>query len=97
MNYENVKRHFESSPPPKEVKWTEWAYISNTQLFLKNCYTGIRNFNAPIDRCPAWWHLMEFHILMKKTGSQPAPVKVNGSEENALEEIPAEHTAPRPI
>jgi hypothetical protein len=72
MNYEDIKRHFESSPPPKEVKWTEWAYISDTQLFLKSRYIGIRNFNGPADRCPAWWHLKEFYILMKKTASQTA-------------------------
>jgi hypothetical protein len=51
--------------------WTEWAKITDTQVFLKSCYTTIRNFNGPIDRCPAWWHLRNFYILMKKTAGQP--------------------------
>ncbi|KAF2340394.1 DUF6965 family protein [Flavobacterium tistrianum] len=84
MNYEDIKRHFESSPPPKEAKWTEWAYISDTQLFLKSCYIGIRNFNGPADRCPAWWHLKEFYILMKKAASQTA------GEESPIEEASGE-------
>lgn len=94
MNYEDIKRHFESSPPPKEVRWTEWAYISDTQQFLKSCYIGIRNFNGPVDRCPAWWHLRDFYILMKKTSQQTAASEGNQSEENAGE-ISAEQTAPQ--
>lgn len=90
MNYEDIKRHFESSPPPKEVKWTEWAYISDTQQFLKSCYIGIRNFNGPVDRCPAWWHLRDFYILMKKTSQQTATAEGNQSEENAAGEIAEE-------
>ncbi|MFC0776881.1 DUF6965 family protein [Flavobacterium sp. HJSW_4] len=87
MNYEDIKRHFESSPPPKEVKWTEWAYISDTQQFLKSCYIGIRNFNGPVDRCPAWWHLRDFYILMKKTSQQTAAAEGKESEENPAGEI----------
>lgn len=86
MNYEDIRRHFESSPPPKEVKWTEWAYISDTQLFLKSCYIGIRNFNGPADRCPAWWHLKEFYILMKKISSPATSAEENILEGSALEE-----------
>ena len=71
MNHEEIKRYFENNPPPKEVVWTEWAKVTDTQVFLKSCYTTIRNFNGPIDRCPAWWHLRDFYILMKKTAGQP--------------------------
>ncbi|MEN2416174.1 DUF6965 family protein [Flavobacterium mesophilum] len=87
MNPEEIKRYFESSPPPKEVKWTEWAYISDTQLFLKSCYTGIRNFNGPLDRCPAWWHLRDFYILMKKISAQSVPSEENATEHTALHAI----------
>ncbi|MFH6988830.1 MULTISPECIES: DUF6965 family protein [Flavobacterium] len=45
--------------------------MTDTQVFLKSCYTTIRNFNGPVDRCPAWWHLRDFYILMKKTADQP--------------------------
>ncbi len=72
MNYEDIKRHFENNPPPKEVAWTPWANITDTQVFLKSCYTTIRNYSGPMDRCPAWWHLRDFYILIKKT-AQPAP------------------------
>ncbi|MBK0368645.1 DUF6965 family protein [Flavobacterium agrisoli] len=71
MNHEEIKRHFENNPPPKEVRLTEWANITDTQVFLNSCYSTIRNFNGPIDRCPAWWHLRDFYILMKKTAGQP--------------------------
>lgn len=74
MNYEDIKRHFENTPP-KEVNWTPWAKITDTQVFLKSCYTTIRNFNGPIDRCPAWWHLRDFYILTKKTAQQDVPEK----------------------
>jgi hypothetical protein len=87
MNYEDIKRHFENTPPPKEVKWTDWANITDTQLFLKSCYIGIRNFNGTIDRCPAWWHLRDFYILIKKTVPQ------NTIEEITTETIPQESTA----
>ncbi|UPZ17924.1 DUF6965 family protein [Flavobacterium humidisoli] len=72
MNYEDIKRHFENHPPPKEVQWTPWAKIADTQAFLKSCHTTIRNFNGTMDRCPAWWHLRDFYILMKKTAQQPS-------------------------
>ncbi|MCR4032129.1 MULTISPECIES: DUF6965 family protein [Flavobacterium] len=95
MNYEDIKRHFESSPPPKEVKWTQWAYISDTQQFLKSCYIGIRNFNGPLDRCPAWWHLRDFYILMKKTSQQNAAAEGNQLEENPAGEVAAEQHPPQ--
>lgn len=100
MNYEDIKRHFENSPPPKEVVWTEWAKITDTQVFLKSCYIGIRNFNGPPDRCPAWWHLRDFYLLMKKTAQQTAASESAGEHaagENRNEEndgqAAAEHTA----
>ncbi|MDQ1165672.1 hypothetical protein [Flavobacterium sp. SORGH_AS_0622] len=86
MNYEDIKRHFENTPPPKEVDWTPWAKITDTQVFLKSCYTTIRNFNGPIDRCPAWWHLRDFYILMKKT-AQPSG--------ESLQEIQDEENTPQ--
>lgn len=85
MNYEEIKRHFEASPPPKEVNWKEWAKITDTQVFLKSCYIGIRNFNGPVERCPAWWHLKDFYLLMKKNAQQAA------AEENAAENVPEEN------
>lgn len=95
MNYEDIKRHFENNPPPKEVEWTEWAKITDTQVFLKSCYIGIRNFNGPADRCPAWWHLRDFYLLMKKTVQQTAAE--SSAEENAhgesAEEVLSEETA----
>ncbi|MFD2941803.1 DUF6965 family protein [Flavobacterium notoginsengisoli] len=70
MNHEEIKRYFENNPPPKEVRLTEWANITDTQVFLRSCYSTIRNFNGPIDRCPAWWHLRDFYLLIKKTPQQ---------------------------
>lgn len=81
MNYEEIKRHFENNPPPKEVVWTEWAKITDTQLFLKSCYIGIQNFNGPLDRCAAWWHLRDFYLLMKKAAPQQAVAEETISEE----------------
>jgi hypothetical protein len=71
MNPDEIKRYFESFPPPKEVDWKPWAKITDSQVFLNSCYTTIGNFNGPIDRCPAWWHLRDFYLLMKKTAGQP--------------------------
>lgn len=85
MNYEDIKRHFESHPPPKEVQWTDWAYISDTQLFLKSCYIGIRNFNGSPDRCPAWWHLRDFYLLLKKMQQSTAPAEIQTEEPSSEE------------
>lgn len=96
MNYEDIKRHFESHPPPKEVEWTPWAKITDTQIFLRSCYTTIRNFNGPMDRCPVWWHLRDFYILMKNTQQSPAQAELKKGEpaykQNASEENSAEQT-----
>ena len=67
MNPEEIKRYFDANPPPGQVDWKPWAKITDTQLFLKSCYTGIRTFNGPLDLCPAWWHLKDFYLLVKKT------------------------------
>ncbi|WP_348537010.1 DUF6965 family protein [Flavobacterium hungaricum] len=70
------------------MEWTPWAKITDTQVFLRSCYIGIRNFNGPADRCPAWWHLRDFYILMKKTALQPSGGQTNQetlSEENPLQ------------
>jgi hypothetical protein len=72
MNHEEIKRYFENNPPPKEVVWTPWAKITDTQVFLKSCYIGINNFNGPIERCPAWWHLRDFYLLIKRSTIQKA-------------------------
>ncbi|MFC4392017.1 DUF6965 family protein [Flavobacterium quisquiliarum] len=79
MNHEEIKRYFENNPPPKEVQWTAWAKITDSQVFLNSCYTTIRNFNGPVDRCPAWWHLRDFYLHIKKTAGQQT------SEEHASE------------
>ncbi|WP_262410476.1 DUF6965 family protein [Flavobacterium johnsoniae] len=82
MNYEDIKRHFEAFPPPLEVEWKPWAKITDTQLFLKSCYIGIRNFNGPVERCPAWWHLKDFYLHIKRTmPSQGSPEKETATEE----------------
>lgn len=88
MNYEEIKRYFETSPPPAQVEWTPWAKITDTQVFLRSCYIGIRNFNGPVERCPAWWHLRDFYLLIKKT-TQQAPVEK--TDQTAIEE-PADST-----
>ncbi|WP_255462968.1 DUF6965 family protein [Flavobacterium sp. LPB0248] len=81
MNPEEIKRYFEHNPPPKEVRLTEWANITDTQVFLRSCYLTIRNFSGPVERCPAFWHLRDFYLLMKKAQQQPAL-----SEENPIGE-----------
>ncbi|RXM45539.1 hypothetical protein [Flavobacterium sp. YO64] len=86
MNHEEIKRYFESNPPPTEVRLTEWANITDTQVFLRSCYSTIRNFNGPVDRCPAWWHLRDFYILMKKTAALQAPAR-EAAAENIQEDV----------
>ncbi|WP_095955092.1 hypothetical protein [Flavobacterium sp. ACN6] len=81
MNHEEIQRYFESSPPPVEVDWKPWAKITNTQVFLKSCYIGIKNFNGPLERCPAWWHLRDFYLHIKRTA-----VKENTAAEEAVSE-----------
>lgn len=73
MNYEDIKRHFEAVPPPEELEWKPWAKITDTQLFLRSCYIGIQNFNGPVERCPAWWHLKDFYLQLKRGAAQETP------------------------
>jgi hypothetical protein len=83
MNHEEIKRYFENNPPPKEVRLTPWANITDTQVFLRSCYLTIRNFNGPLERCPAWWHLRDFYLLMKKAPQLPSAAEENlTGEEN---------------
>ncbi|WP_369014125.1 DUF6965 family protein [Flavobacterium anhuiense] len=70
MNPEEIKRYFDNTPPPLQVDWKPWAKITDSQLFLKSCYTGIRTFNGPLEMCPAWWHLKDFYILIKRTAPE---------------------------
>ena len=70
MTHEEIKRYFDTTPPPLEVNWKPWAKISDTQLFLRSCYTGILNYNGPIEMCPAWWHLKDFYILIKRSSQE---------------------------
>ncbi|WP_426486122.1 DUF6965 family protein [Flavobacterium sp. 2] len=44
MNPEDIKRYFETNPPPTEVLWKPWAKIVDSQLFLNSCYIGIPKF-----------------------------------------------------
>ncbi|MCV9932858.1 hypothetical protein OIU80_11235 [Flavobacterium sp. LS1R47] len=69
MNHEEIKRYFESTPPPEVVQWESWAKISDTKLFLNSCYIGIHNFNGPLEMCPAWWHLKDFYYHIKRNVS----------------------------
>jgi len=35
--------------------------------FLKSCYTGIRTFSGSLEMSPAWRHLKDYRLLVKKT------------------------------
>lgn len=69
MTHEEIKRYFENTPPPTEVDWKPWAKIFDSQIFLNSCYTGIRNFNGPMERCAAWWHLKDFYLHVKRSST----------------------------
>ncbi|AYN03551.1 hypothetical protein [Flavobacterium sp. 140616W15] len=69
MTPEEIKRYFEATAPPQEVDWKPWAKITDSQLFLKSCYSTINNYKGSLDMCPAWWHLKEFYMLVRR-GSQ---------------------------
>jgi len=70
MNPEDIKRYFETNPPPTEVLWKPWAKIVDSQLFLNSCYIGIVNFNGSLDICPTWWHLKDFYNFIKRNNVQ---------------------------
>jgi hypothetical protein len=69
MTPEEIKRYFEATPPPQEVDWKLWAKISDSLLFLKSCCLTIANYKGSLDMCPAWWHLKEFYMHVRR-GSQ---------------------------
>lgn len=71
MTPEEIKRYFETTPPPEQVDWKLWARITDPQLFLKSCYLTIDNYKGSLDLCPAWWHLKEVYTLVRR-GSQGA-------------------------
>ncbi|MDR6764341.1 hypothetical protein J2Y38_004574 [Flavobacterium sp. 2755] len=75
MTPEEIKRYFENTPATEKVDWKPWAKITDSQLFLNSCYTGIRNFSGPLELCPAWWHLKDFYLHMKRTASQQLPTE----------------------
>lgn len=83
MNPEEIKRYFENNPPPEQVDWKPWAKITNTQTFLKSCYTGIQTFNGTLEMCPAWWHLKDFYLLIKKS----VPQKTASEEAADMQEV----------
>ncbi|SHM06168.1 DUF6965 family protein [Flavobacterium saccharophilum] len=67
MTPEEIKRYFEATPPPKEVDWKPWAKITDSQVFLKSCYSTINNYKGSLDMCPAWWHLKDFYLLVRRS------------------------------
>ena len=80
MTPEEIKRWFETNPPPEKVDWKPWAKITDTQVFLKSCCQTIRNFNGPLDRCPAWWHLKDFYMLMRRNAQEASSEKQTNDE-----------------
>ncbi|OCB78324.1 hypothetical protein B0A79_12300 [Flavobacterium piscis] len=70
MTPEEIKRYFETTPPPQEVDWKPWAKITNSQVFLKSCYSTINNYKGSLDMCPAWWHLKDFYLLVRRTSQE---------------------------
>ncbi|WP_394363983.1 DUF6965 family protein [Flavobacterium johnsoniae] len=52
-NPEEIKRYFDNTSPPLQVDWKPWSKITDSQLFLKSCYTGIRTFSGPLEMSPA--------------------------------------------
>ncbi|MBS7253298.1 DUF6965 family protein [Flavobacterium branchiicola] len=67
MTPEEIKRYFEATPPPQEVDWKPWAKITDSQVFLKSCYSTINNYKGSLDMCPAWWHLKDFYLLVRRS------------------------------
>jgi len=70
MTPDEIKRYFETTPPPKEVDWKPWAKITDSQVFLKSCYSTIRNYNGNLEMCPAWWHLKDFYMLIRRNSQE---------------------------
>jgi hypothetical protein len=82
MAPEEIKRWFETNPPPEKADWKPWARITitGTQVFLKSRCQTIRNFNGPLDRCPAWWHLKDFYMLMRRNAQEASSEKQTNDE-----------------
>lgn len=69
MTPEEIKRYFETTPPPQQVDSKPWARITESQVFLRSCYSTINNYKGSLDMCPAWWHQKKLYILVRR-GSQ---------------------------
>jgi len=67
MTPDEIKRYFEATPPPQEVDWKPWAKITDSQVFLKSCFSTINNYKGSLDMCPAWWHLKDFYLLVRRS------------------------------
>jgi len=70
MTPDEIKRYFEATPPPTEVNWKPWAKITDSKVFLKSCYSTINNYKGSLDMCPAWWHLKDFYILVRRNSQE---------------------------
>lgn len=70
MTPDEIKRYFEATPPPLEVDWKPWAKITDSQVFLKSCYSTINNYKGSLDMCPAWWHLKDFYTLVRRNSQE---------------------------
>ncbi len=70
MTPDEIKRYFEVAPPPQEVDWKPWAKITDSQVFLKSCYSTINNYKGSLDMCPAWWHLKDFYLLIRRSSQE---------------------------
>jgi len=66
MTPEEIKRYFDTTPPPQEVELKPWARITDSQLFLKSCFLTIYNYKGDLEMCPVWWHLKEFYTLVRR-------------------------------
>jgi len=70
MTPDEIKRYFETTPPPQEVDWKPWAKITDSQIFLRSCYSTINNYKGSLDMCPAWWHLKDFYLLVRRNSQE---------------------------
>lgn len=70
MTPEEIKRYFEATPPPQEVELKPWAKITDSQLFLRSCFLTIYNYKGDLEMCPAWWHLKEFYVLVRRSSQE---------------------------
>ena len=61
MTPQELKEYFDNNPPPFEVDWKPWAKMVNSKLFIENALMCIEQFNGRYDKCPDYWHLLEFY------------------------------------